>query len=80
MADCRGLIGLAGRLRWIAAAAALLSAAAGAVLRRRRDFTGIMIEVNKRFYCDRNGDAIEGRLLQLRQILEKVLVESIGQV
>ena len=47
---------------------------------RRRDFTGIMIEVNKRFYCDRNGDAIEGRLLQLRQILEKVLVESIGQV
>ena len=43
MADCRGLIGLAGRLRWIAAAAALLSAAAGAVLRRRRDVTGGML-------------------------------------
>ncbi len=43
MADCRGLIGLAGRLRWIAAAAALLSAVAGAVLRRRRDFTGGML-------------------------------------
>ena len=43
MADCRGLIGLAGRLRWIAAAAALLSAAAGAVLRQRRDFTGGML-------------------------------------
>ena len=43
MADCRGLIGLAGRLRWIAAAAALLPAAAGAVLRRRRDFTGGML-------------------------------------
>ena len=43
MADCRGLIGLAGRLRWIAAAAALLSAAAGAVLRLRRDFTGGML-------------------------------------
>ena len=43
MADCRGLIGLAGRLRWIAAAAALLPAAAGAVLRRRRDFAGGML-------------------------------------
>ena len=43
MADCRGLIGLAGRLRWIAAAAALLPAAAGAVLRQRRDFTGGML-------------------------------------
>ncbi len=43
MADCRGLIGLAGRLRWIAAAVALLPAAAGAVLRRRRDFTGGML-------------------------------------
>ena len=43
MADCRGLIGLAGRLRWIAAAAALLPAAAGAVLRLRRDFTGGML-------------------------------------
>ena len=43
MADCRGLIGLAGRLRWIAAAAALLPAAAGAVLWQRRDFTGGML-------------------------------------
>ena len=43
MADCRGLIGLAGRLRWIAAAAALLPAAAGAVLRRRRPFAGGML-------------------------------------
>ena len=42
MADCRGLIGLAGRLRWIAAAAALLPAAAGAVLRLRREFSGGM--------------------------------------
>ena len=43
MADCRGLIGLAGRLRWIVAAAALLPAAAGAVLRLRWDFTGGML-------------------------------------
>ena len=48
--------------------------------RRRRDFAGVMIEVNKRFYCDQNGDAIEGRLLQLRQIMEKVLVDCIGRV
>ena len=45
---------------------------------RRRDFAGIMIEVNKRFYCDQDGDVIEGRILQLRQILEKMLVDCIG--
>ena len=48
--------------------------------KRHRDFAGIMIEVNKRFYCDRDGHAIEGRLLQLRQIMEKVLVDCIGIV
>ena len=46
----------------------------------RKNFAGIMIEVNKRFYCDQNGDAIEGRLMQLRQILEKVLVDCIAVV
>lgn len=45
-----------------------------------RDFVGVMIEVNKRFYCDRQGDVIHGRMLQLRQILEKVLVDCIGVV
>ena len=45
-----------------------------------RDFAGVMIEVNKRFYCDRNGDVIEGRILQLRQIMEKILVDCIGTV
>ena len=46
-----------------------------------RDFAGVMIEVNKRFYCcDQNGDVIEGRMLQLRQIMEKVLVDCIGAV
>ena len=45
-----------------------------------RDFAGFMIEVNKRFYCDRNGDVIEGRILQLRQIMEKILVDCIGTV
>lgn len=43
MADCRGLIGLAGRLRWITGTAALLLTAAGIFLRRRRDFTGGML-------------------------------------
>ena len=40
MADCRGLIGLAGRLRWITGTAALLLTAAGIFLRRRGPFAG----------------------------------------
>ena len=40
MADCRGLIGLAGTLRWITGAAALLLAGAGIMLRRRKVFAG----------------------------------------
>ena len=43
MADCRGLIGLAGRLRWITGTAALLLTAAGIFLRLRWDFTGGML-------------------------------------
>lgn len=44
------------------------------------DFAGIMIEINKRFYCDRNGDVIEGRLLQMKDIMKKVIVDCIGTV
>lgn len=53
-----------------------------AVLEKKNsaDFIGTMIEVNKRFYCDQNGDVIEGRLLQLKNILEKVLIDCIGAV
>ena len=43
MADCRGLIGLAGRLRWIIGTAALLLTAAGIFLRRRGPFAGGML-------------------------------------
>ena len=43
MADCRELIGLAGRLRWITGLAALLLAAAGMLLRQRKDFAGGML-------------------------------------
>ena len=43
MADCRGLIGLAGRLRWITGTAVLLLTAAGIFLRRRRPFAGGML-------------------------------------
>lgn len=43
MADCRGLIGLAGRLRWITGTAALLLTAAGIFLRRRGPFAGGML-------------------------------------
>ena len=53
-----------------------------AVLEKKNsaDFIGTMIEVNKRFYCDQNGDVIEGRLLQLKNILKKVLIDCIGAV
>ena len=53
-----------------------------AVLEKKHyiDFAGVMIEVNKRFYCDRNGDVIKGRLLQLKNTLEKVLIDCIGAV
>ena len=43
MADCRGLIGMAGTLRWITGAAALLLAGAGVLLRRRKAFAGGML-------------------------------------
>ena len=43
MADCRGLIGLAGTLRWITGAAALLLAGAGILLRRWKAFAGGML-------------------------------------
>jgi integral membrane protein (TIGR01906 family) len=43
MADCRGLIGLAGTLRWITGAAALLLAGAGLLLRQRKAFAGGML-------------------------------------
>ncbi len=43
MADCRELIGLAGRLRWITGTAALLLTAAGIFLRRRGPFAGGML-------------------------------------
>ena len=43
MADCRGLIGLAGTLRWITGAAALLLAGAGRLLRQRKAFAGGML-------------------------------------
>lgn len=43
MADCRGLIGLAGTLRWITGVAALLLAGAGLLLRRQKAFAGGML-------------------------------------
>ena len=43
MADCRGLIGLAGTLRWITGAAALLLAGIGILLRSRKAFAGGML-------------------------------------
>ena len=42
MADCRGLISLAGTLRWITGGAALLLAGAGILLRQRKAFAGGM--------------------------------------
>lgn len=53
-----------------------------AVLEKKQyvNFVGVMIEVNKRFYCDRNGDVIEGRLFRLKNIMEKVLIDCIGAV
>ena len=43
MADCRGLIGLAGTLRWITGAAALLLAGIGILLRSWKAFAGGML-------------------------------------
>ena len=43
MADCRGLIGLAGTLRWITGAAALLLAGIGILLRSRKAFADGML-------------------------------------
>ena len=41
------------------------------------DLVSVMLEFNKQLYCDENGNCVEVRALQLRNLMSRILVDCV---